>query len=243
MNKIVKRIHPISLITIVIWLSSMSLLTMKVKSLAALFVLALILLVILSNDRGRSSMIRLGKLAPLLVMVFVLQILFRRGGNTYFSYGCFALTSLGLSIGTAISIRFLIIISGASILSHLNFVDFRNAFALIHLPEEISFMVSYVLRFVSTLRQRFVTAMLMLKSRGLDIARLSLARRFKIYRILALSVLVTSLSHSHMQAIALELRGFRSSGKRTELYLTKPGIADAFVAYGLIVLSFIVLSL
>ncbi len=240
MRRLVSGIHPLSLILIVVWLSSMALITLKLISLFMLFGISISMTILLSRDHGKKSLLRLSKLLPLLIFVTFMQIIFRRGGTVLFAYKCFAITSLGLSFGLAISLRFAIIISGASILSRLSFIDFRNAFALIRLPEEISFMVSYVLRFVSTLRHRFDISLSMLRLRGLELDRLSLIKRFKIYRILALSVLVNSLSHSSMQAISLELRGFRSSGKRTELYLTRPGIVDAFVLWILIVLSLFV---
>jgi energy-coupling factor transport system permease protein len=240
MKRLLSAIHPLSLILIVVWLSSMALITLKLISLATLIGISISMMILLSRDHGKKSLLRLSKLLPLLIFVTFMQVIFRRGGTVLFAYKCFAITSLGLGFGLAISLRFAIIISGASILSSLSFVDFRNAFALIRLPEEISFMVSYVLRFVSTLRQRFDISLSMLKLRGIDLEKQSLIKRLKIYRILALSVMVNALSHSSLQAIALELRGFRSSGKRTELYLTKPEIIDAFILWGLVILSLFV---
>lgn len=238
-----KVLHPLSLIIIVIWLGSMALICKTLMSMTVLLSLNIVMVIVMSNDRGRVFLYRLYRLMPLLLMVFMLQILFRRGGNTLWSYGWLRIDSNGIYQALMISLRFIIIISCAAILSGLSFVDFRNAFACVRLPEEISFMVAYVIRFVVYLDKYFRDAQKSLSLRGIRNKNLSLRQRLQVFQIIAVSTLADALSKSQMQAIALELRGFRSLGKRTELHQSRFGMSDMLVLYMLILLSLVFIKL
>jgi len=65
-----------------------------------------------------------------------------------------------------------------------------------------------------------------LKLRGIDSANLSIAKRLQVYKQLAITSLAELIRNSETSAIALELRGFRSEGKRTKLYQQKFSYRD-----------------
>ncbi len=222
-------IHPITLIGVVIWISSLALFSTSVGRLLILCVISLFIIIFMLRNRIKEGFGKLRRIAPLIVVVIAMQILFRRSGDIVYSVMGYGIYKDGLVQGALVSLRFVIIICGAITLSRLSFTDFRTAFAMIRLPEEISFMVFYVFRFVNTLQSRYTSALSMLKLRGVTISKLGLIPRIYIYQSIALSVLANALYHSRIQAISLELRGFRSAGNRTMMHHQKPGYLDAVV--------------
>jgi energy-coupling factor transporter transmembrane protein EcfT len=69
----------------------------------------------------------------------------------------------------------------------------------------------------------FVTG---LKLRGIDSAIFQLPNAYRYYKQLAITSLAELIRNSETSAIALELRGFRSEGKRTKLYQQKFSYRD-----------------
>ncbi|MBM4403075.1 MAG: energy-coupling factor transporter transmembrane protein EcfT [Candidatus Cloacimonetes bacterium] len=226
-------LHPLTLISIVIWVSSIALLSANLVALTGLMMVSALLCLF----NGRIPLKSLFRLLPVLLIVFILQILFRRGGSMIWSYGWFRITSEGLVMGAQVVFRLSIIYLSAGLLIKLQFNDFRNAFALIRLPEELSFMVCFVIHFIPLLTHRFKDTVILLRYRGLDIRHGSWMRKIKIYRIIALSVLTGLLHNVHYQAIALELRGFRSPGHKTARYRTDLVLLDWLVITLLILLG------
>ncbi|HPI26786.1 MAG TPA: energy-coupling factor transporter transmembrane component T, partial [Candidatus Cloacimonadota bacterium] len=94
---------------------------------------------------------------------------------------------------------------------------YRAAFAKIRLPEELSFMISYMAHLVPQLQINFRTQMQELKLRGILVSKLPIKEKLEIYKIISIATVAEIIVQSSSQAIALELRGFRSKGKRSSL--------------------------
>lgn len=230
-------LHPLSFVLIVIWQSSMALVLTSVHKLGYLVAISILFLLLLNLRSFPTFMMRMLKLIPFFAFIILLQAIFRRDGIVLYGYGLLRLDSNGIRIGIMVVLRLLIILASAASLSRLNYKDFRAAFAALHLPEEIAFMVAYVLRFVHVMRQRFTRSLALLKTRGEASGSMGLFSRLRMYRILVLQVLVMALAGSHIQAIALELRGFRSSGAKTIIVKRRVGIVDIFGLWMLLMLS------
>ena len=86
----------------------------------------------------------------------------------------------------------------------------------------LSYAIHLVPKFLAQLKG-FVTV---LKLRGIDAANLSMANRLQVYKQLAITSLAELIRNSEASAIALELRGFRSEGKRTKLHQQKFSYRD-----------------
>ncbi len=205
------KLHPITQITLVIWISTIALSSANLAVLSGLMFASALLCLVNRKNPLRSLL----RLLPLYIIVFILQILFRTEGEVLWSYGSISVTVGGLMIAVQVVLRLSIIYLSAVLLVNLQFNDFRNAFSLIRVPVELSFMVSFVIHFLPLLSQRFMDAVILLRYRGLDLRRNSLPRKIGIYRIIILTVLTGMLYNVSYQAIALELRGFRSPGIKT----------------------------
>ena len=111
----------------------------------------------------------------------------------------------------------------------MDFTLYRAAFAKIRLPEELSFMISYMAHLVPQLSMNFRAQMKELKLRGILISKLPLKEKLEIYKIISIATVAEIILQSSSQAIALELRGFRSKGKRSSLNSQNFSWRDLFV--------------
>jgi len=155
---------------------------------------------------------------PLLLSLALVQLLFRRQGDLLWQFGIISLSREGANYLAVLSLRLLIVILSAKALAVLDFKEFSTAFHSLRLPEEFSFMLSYAVHLVPSLLSSWKGYFQSLKLRGIAINKLSIPNRLKIYKVLALSSLAALIKNSEGQAIALELRGFRSSGERSSMH-------------------------
>jgi len=68
-----------------------------------------------------------------------------------------------------------------------------------------------------------------------------LKSQLTIYRYISLSVLADVLSRSEVQAIALDLRGFRSTGKPTHLLQKNFSLYDLMLYLSIIIITLVYL--
>ena len=227
------KIHPLTLILIVIWVTSAALFSEDIAILLILLSLSTLLCLL----RHKNPVKPLVRTLPLLLIVFILQVLFRQGEQVLWSYGWLSVSVEGVMMAVHVILRLSIILMSAVLLNGLQFNDFRNAFSLIRMPEELSFMVSLVIHFVPMLAQRFKDKVTLLRYRGLDIKHGSPILKVKLYRIIVLSVLTGLLQNVKRQAIALKLRGFRRPCQKTSRYQSGLLLSDWLVFLILIVAS------
>jgi energy-coupling factor transporter transmembrane protein EcfT len=235
-------VHPLTLIAVVVWITSLSLVVDSLLTLGGLLIISVLMAIFLSGDYGQRLGHRLVKLLPLFISVFILQVIFRKGDVALLDLGWLRISRSGVLAGLQICIRFATIICSASAMVKLNYNDFRIAFSAIRLPEEIAFMVSYVIHFVPLLEERFRQSLATVRRRGVKIESLHYKDKIQLYKALTIAVLAGILSKSGLQAIALELRGFRSVGKPTKYFQQRVGLKDSLVYYVMIILSLIILG-
>ncbi|MCB5261611.1 MAG: energy-coupling factor transporter transmembrane protein EcfT [Candidatus Cloacimonetes bacterium] len=233
--------HPLSFIVLCIFYSSLSIALQRPVQLAWLVLWAWLL----AWREGPAALWQrfcgLKKMLWLLLSVSIIQLIFRRGGNVIFALGPCKIYSDAANYSLMISLRLMVIYFCARSLTKLDFSDYRSAFSKIHLPEELSFMISYMVHLIPELGARFKEQMAELQQRGIRLQKMKTKAKLTIYKILALSSLAEIILQSGQQAIALELRGFRSSGKRSSLHILSFGPWDlailiVLLAQGLILL-------
>lgn len=228
-------LHPFSWVLISLWITSLAVLISSLPILGLLIVLAL-LAALFARGRELAPYLKgIKRLAPLILSLLIIQTLFRQSGDLIWEKGWFKIYSSGLYTGLEVSLRLIILLIAAGILGRLSFADFRNAFFF--LPTEFSFMISYVVHLIPLLRKRFLHYLQVLRLRGIVLNRLPLGKRLKVYQVVSLSVLGSLLHSSDLQAITLELRGFRSPGKKTYLYKQHFTYIDLLVALILALLT------
>lgn len=213
-----RMLHPLSYIFICILYSSLAIATSNIQNLFILLMLATLLEVRNGIKSTWRRFFGLHRFALLFLSIVVIQILFRREGEVLYRLGALIVYEKGISLSVILSLRIATIYLCAQSLSKLDFTLFKAAFAKLHLPEEISFMVSYMAQLIPHLHERFKTQMQYLCERGIDFQKCPLRDKLEIYRILAFSTIANVIQDSTKQAISLELRGFRSKGKRSSIH-------------------------
>lgn len=213
-----KALHPLTHILLVLLLSTCVFIVKKPLPLLFITLLASIYAVF----RMKNGVIKVCKTLwhtlPFLLILTFFQIVFRRSGTLLWSYGIIKISEEAIIISLQLALRLLTVIYCAKSLAVMDYPDFSKAFSSIHLPEELSFMLAYAIHLVPKFLAQLKGFLTGLKLRGIDTSNLPLAKRLQVYKQLSLTTLAELLRNSETSAIALELRGFRSPGKRTKLY-------------------------
>lgn len=233
--------HPLSRVLIVLWITSLAVILNDPLLLVALLAFSITLALLLSRRQFSSLLKSVKVIIPVILSVFVIQLIFRKSGEKLLDLGILSIHSEGLLLGLEVGLRLLILLFSATLLSALSYAELR--LALKFLPEELSFLISYVLHLLPRLRERLREVSQGLKQRGIVQKELSLKEKILVYRILSLAVLASLIQSSEMQAIQLELRGFRRQGKKSFLYHRKPSWLDLWVCVLLLGLSFLLVNL
>jgi len=146
---------------------------------------------------------RLAGLWAMLAAVTVLQALF--SGDLLH----------GLLTGAAALERLLILLLGGTMLAVYPGHVLVQAMLQLRLPYRLAFMVSAGLRFVPQFGESFRDSLTAMQLRGVDLRRLKLRARLKIYTYLLMPTIASGVIRAQKMAMAMELRGFGACEKRS----------------------------
>ncbi|MDP3114842.1 MAG: energy-coupling factor transporter transmembrane component T [Candidatus Cloacimonadaceae bacterium] len=236
-NKKSPILHPLALIGLAIWFSGMAMLLSTLGNLGLIVALSLISALTLGRIKCKAMLSSLLRMLPLLLLILIIQILFSKGNDGDHQLWRFKIAKHGLNQGLMLSLRLVIILFSAKILARIDYNGFDLAFRKLRLPEELTFMIFYAVHIIPAVSAKVKHLRQLLILRGIDMRKLRLRQRIDIYALTALSVLGGFISKSGIQAIALELRGFRSKGKSSRLHTLSLGFPDAFALIFVLVIS------
>lgn len=220
------RLHPLSHIIICLLLSCLVFALPRVQIILSILLFSMAYAAV----RLPSGLLQIFRILrqslPFVLSIAVLQLIFRRDGELLWSLYWLKISTGGLAWAIILGLRLLTVIYCAKALAVNSFQDFQAAFSALHLPEEFSFMLSYGVQLVPAFGARIKGFVRSLHLRGINPAQLSWKKRILVYKLLAVSALAGIINGSTNSAIALELRGFRSNGKRSSLHKRSFGMAD-----------------
>ncbi|PKN73452.1 MAG: cobalamin biosynthesis protein CbiQ [Candidatus Cloacimonetes bacterium HGW-Cloacimonetes-3] len=231
------HLHPLSHILICLVLSSLVFVSASLAQLCLFFGLSIVYSSLRLGYGWRRTFYSLWRSLPFILSIAVLQLIFRQEGEQWWHYGILSISSGGIFWATVLSLRLATVLLCAKAISRSSFQDFQTAFAFVHLPEEFSFMLSYGVQLIPGFSAKLKGFVRSLHLRGIEPSKLPWKQRMAVYKLLAVAALAGIINGSNYAAIALELRGFRSKGKRSFLHKKSAGIADAFMLAGLILLT------
>ncbi|MGC9361299.1 MAG: energy-coupling factor transporter transmembrane component T family protein [Candidatus Syntrophosphaera sp.] len=232
-----KRPHPLSLVLLALWFSTAAIFVPQLPWLAAVLILSILFSGFHSGFEPRAWLRQLVKFLPVFLAIIIIQILFVKEGKLLWGASWFAVYSGGLGGGISFCLRLLILFFSASFLLKLDFEDFEAAFTAVRLPEELGFMVFYGIHVIPSASRQIGDSRIQLRLRGIDLKKLHFKEKIRIYGRISLCVLADVLSRSSLQAISLELRGFRSPGQRSHLHQRCFGAADLAMWAALVLLT------
>ncbi|MCL2654457.1 MAG: energy-coupling factor transporter transmembrane protein EcfT [Coriobacteriia bacterium] len=152
----------------------------------------------------------------LLGVVALFQIAFLRTGRALLTLaGVMLVSSDGLRVAGQVSVRYLIIMAAALIMSTSSARDVTQALTRLRLPTTFVFMVIVTVQFIPRFAQLFRDSLAAMQLRGLDFRRISLIKRARAYLYLIFPVIAAALIAAQDLAIAMETRGFGAYKKRS----------------------------
>lgn len=232
-----KGLHPLALILLALWFSTAAIFVPQPLWLAVVLILSIFFRGLQAGFAWRLWARQFLLMLPLFLAILLIQALFVKDGELLWGQGWYAIHTLGLRGGLAFSLRLLILFFSAQILLKLEYEDFNLAFNAVRLPEELGFMVFYAIHVIPSAGAKINHARQILRLRGIEPRKLPLKASLRLYKQISLSVLADVLSRSAIQATALDLRGFRSSGPRTRLNQRGFALPDLLLFAGMLLLT------
>jgi len=196
---------------------SLSTLAVFIKDIYLLFPVLIVSLVVARYFKGNFALMKKArKFIVLFIGIAVLQSIFSPAGEILFSFGDFSLLTVGgLYKGIRVILRMLIIIVSAAIMTGSSSREIIQGLIQFNIPYEIAFMVSLAIRFLPVLGQEAKDAYIAIQLRGIELDKLSFAKRLKIYSYLLMPVLAGVFFRARELATSIETRAFRAYPERT----------------------------
>lgn len=213
----IMTLDPRTKMVIVICLSTLALIYNTPERLLQLLIATVLLLLLFRIDIP-SVWVYLKRFLQLMLVVFIIQCIFTRGGEVLLSLGSTALvSSQGLLAGASLVLRIIVIISAALILTTFSSRDFILGLVQWKVPYELAFMVTIAMRFLPLFRDEFINVVTAVQLRGVELKQVSWGKRIELFRCLLFPVVFSALLKAQQLAIAMESRGFRAYPRRTYL--------------------------
>lgn len=152
---------------------------------------------------------RLYQVALLLIMVSLLQIVFRRQGDILLSIKSFPIVfSTGLREAILLWIRFMIIFMLAYIFAQVPVFEFLLFLNKIKISLEFSLILLTTLKFIPFIFNEAKKGLWTIRFRGTDIRHLSLTGKYNTLKKLLMPLLFRGIHYASFSSLALELRGY-----------------------------------
>lgn len=165
-----------------------------------------------------STLKRLKYFFTLIVFIALVQSLTVKGGTPLIKIGGFVLLSTkGIIFAAEFMLRMSIILFAGLIASSANGREMTDGLLKLGMPYEFAFMSAITLRFLPVFRAEFASRINALSLRGIDIKRLPLGKKLKLYGYLIAPVISSCVLKSEALALAMTARGFGANPKRTML--------------------------
>ncbi|MFC0234533.1 energy-coupling factor transporter transmembrane component T family protein [Vagococcus entomophilus] len=186
----------------------------------------------------------------LILFTVILQVFFTKGGETYFEWGIFSLTSLGVQNGIFIFCRFVLIIFMSTLLTlttpPLSLSDaiesLLQPLKRVKFPaHEVSLMLSIALRFVPTLMDETEKIMNAQRARGVEFNEGSIMQKMRAIIPLLIPLFVSSFNRAEDLALAMEARGYQGGEGRTKYRVLHWQMKDTSVALVFVILTAVLL--
>ncbi|SKC49304.1 energy-coupling factor transporter transmembrane component T family protein [Maledivibacter halophilus] len=210
-----KTLDPRTKLIIVIAISSLAVFIRDLKYLALILAMATLVGKML-NSEIFIVFKKLKKIFGVFIGMIIIQSLFIKGGNPIISLGGITLlTDIGVFKAVEFLIRISIILVSATILMTSTSREILQGLVQWKIPYEIAFMVSVAIRFLPLLKEEIDDTLIAIQLRGIDVKKLSLNEKLKLYSYIFTPVVAGAIVKSRRLSIAMECRGFRAFSHRT----------------------------
>lgn len=202
-------------------------------------VLVIVALIIVGRIPLKAVWQSIKPVLPVAIMIFVLNIITLKEGNTIFEFWKLKITDKGLMNAFLIAFRLIMLIATSSLILTLTTTPLKLADALeklfgplkkIKVPvHEMSMMMSIALRFIPTLAEETDKIMRAQTSRGATYDTGSFLGRLKGYVTVLIPLFISSFRRADELAIAMEARCYNGGDGRTKLNPLKITRSDVII--------------
>ncbi|MCD1294032.1 energy-coupling factor transporter transmembrane protein EcfT [Methanocella sp. CWC-04] len=232
-------LHGLNPVTKLLALVVYSISVFMFDSLEILIASFLCMLILVASVRSSSlwSFIRSRFIITFALLVFVIQIIFTRGGDVFFSVPLIIftidVTMLGVLSGAVVALRFItIIIASAIFVATTEGNELAYSLMRAGLPYRFGFMLVTAIRFIPVFESESSTVINAQRARGLDIDSGGIKGVIKSIRYTMLPLVVSALSKVDALVISMEGRAF--GYKRTRTFTRK----SRFRARDILIITF-----
>jgi energy-coupling factor transport system permease protein len=178
--------------------------------------LATALLCMVLGRAGITVFFRAKWLIWFFVLMAVIQSVFNPAGRSFFSINDVTVLSAGgLALGVCFLCRMAVIIFSAGILAAAGSRRMIQGLIALRLPYELAFMTTCALSFLPMIAIDMKDSLTALELRGIELKKLPIARKVKVYNYLIIPVLEGIMVKAKELSCAMEMRAFRAYNKRT----------------------------
>lgn len=183
----------------------------------------------------------------LMLIIFFLNVLTTRTGNTVFSFWIIRITDSGILRAALMTLRLFLLIISTTLMLSLTTTPLKMADALesifgplkkIRLPvHEMAMMMSIALRFIPTLVEETDKIMKAQASRGAQYDTGNVFARAKGYVSVLVPLFVSAFKRAEELAVAMDARCYRGGVGRTKLHVLKMCKTDYFWFFALLIMA------
>lgn len=209
------RLDPRVRLYFVILLTTLAVLAKDAAYLSAA-VLAAMLINLILRINILSVLKKIKGLLTLIIFISIVQSIFVKGGLPLVYIKNFTLLSTkGLLYGAEFLLRMSVLILAGLIAASGDSREMADGLIKLKIPYELAFMTVIAINYLPALKNEFSTRLNAITLRGIEIKKLSAAKKIKLYSYLFSPVLAGSILKSRALASALAARAFGAEKKRT----------------------------
>lgn len=155
---------------------------------------------------------------PLIITLFLVQMIFSPGGRVFLAVGSIPLvTGGGLAAGAGVTLRLGVVTVAASLFLTTEASDFILGLTQWKVPYEIAFMVYVAIRFLPIFRDEIGNVTTAAQLRGIEFKKVAWHEKMRLYISLFFPVVYGAVLKAQQLAVAMEARCFRIYPRRTYL--------------------------
>ena len=206
--------------------STLSVLASNVYWLLLVFLLTLLLNIVFRLNPLK-TLYRMRRLVSMIIFIAFFQSLTTSGGRPIITLlGANIVTSKGLVDSLSFVLRMGNIMLAVMLGTKHDSRDMIDGLAKLKIPYELAFMTGIALKFIPLFGQEFADRIKAVSLRGINIKKLKLSKKIKIYSHILVPAISGSIIKSRDIASSMETRGFRAYPDRTNLRVLKLKLAD-----------------
>ena len=209
-----KKKHQIHFLTILFTGCSATIWTVSSTKylISFLWVIFLALWIIISNpNEFKMFFRRFSQIGLLLLIISLLQIIFRREGSILLSFNGFPIVfSVGLREAILLWIRYMIIFMLAYIFAQVPLFNFLVFLNKIGISLQLSFLLLTTLKFIPFIFDEAKKGLWAIRFRGIQLSNLSIKGKYIVLKKLFKPILFRGINFVSFSSLALELRGYNT---------------------------------